>query len=90
MKKPYQKPRILFEHLELDSTISSCEYTLTTDGCEDPTPGDGYWDAAITMPNPEGSGTIIQFSLNNEVCKANSTFECYNVPASNYPLSSLS
>ena len=43
MKKTYQKPKIMFEHLELDSAINTCTFMPVTN-CQDVTPNDGTKD----------------------------------------------
>ena len=88
MKKPYQKPRILFEHLELDSAINTCTFMPVTN-CQDVTPGNGKEDVPYNVVSSiDGSIETMIYSA-FRVC--NATEECYHVPSlSGRTLSSLS
>ena len=88
MKKPYQKPRVLFEHLELDSAINTCTFMPVTN-CQDVTPNDGTEDIPYNVVSTiDGSIETMIYSAFG-VC--NATEECYHVPSlSGRTLSSLS
>lgn len=75
MKKTYQKPRILFEHLELDSVINACDYLIAG---EDPVPNDGVFDTPIKKADSVDGTVEIWFSDVNSQCKH--TTGCYDVP----------
>ena len=78
MKKPYQKPRILFEHLELDSAINTCTFMPVTN-CQDVTPGNGKEDVPYNVVSSiDGSIETMIYSA-FDVC--NATEECYHVPS---------
>ena len=88
MKKTYQKPKIMFEHLELDSAINTCTFMPVTN-CQDVTPNDGTKDIPYNVVSSiDGSIETMIYSAFG-VCKA--TEECYHVPSlSGRTLSSFS
>lgn len=78
MKKTYQKPKIMFEHLELDSAINTCTFMPVTN-CQDVTPNDGTKDIPYNVVSSiDGSIETMIYSA-FDVCKA--TEECYHVPS---------
>ena len=78
MKKTYQKPKIMFEHLELDSAINTCTFMPVTN-CQDVTPGNGKEDVPYNVVSSiDGSIETMIYSAFG-VCKA--TEECYHVPS---------
>lgn len=81
MKKVYNKPEIMFEHLDFDHAISACDYMLTAD-CQDVRPEDAVPDIPFKMENTIDGGInllIYQEFIESGVC--DSTHGCYGIPS---------
>lgn len=78
MKKTYQKPKIMFEHLELDSAINTCTFMPAAD-CQDVTPEDGKEDIPYNVVSSIDGSIETMIYSGFDVCNASE--ECYHVPS---------
>ena len=79
MKKKYTKPEVLFEHMEFNTAIASaCDWQAVTD-CIDADPTNEYFDAPISVKDPEDPGSVMVLIANGiDGCRTSQT--CYHVP----------
>ena len=81
MKKTYQKPRILFEKMELNNTISSCDFMIVKE-CVDLNPDNSDPDEVpYKVIDTTFGGTTVMVTRDFFGTVCNGTEECYHVPS---------